>query len=192
MAPLMLFFEGRLNMIKRLFIITIAAFALLCSVHATLPATTRAHEVLVYSDDTTMHYLETETIRQAEGSYYAWVKIAIKNKTFENARYRFTPEADGTVTVSMWTVLPPAVEDVEDTAATTMPPKEKPTAKTPMPAYPEPLTMANVRPGDPQGWVEIGAAHYSKALENYWTSTQFYGNHPELAKPAATSITTTE
>ncbi|ORT99323.1 hypothetical protein D081_2052 [Anaerovibrio sp. JC8] len=177
-------------MLKRLCAITVAAVALFCGSHAVAPNNTQAHEVLVYGDDTTMHYLETETVRKAGGSYYAWIKIAIKNKTFENARYRFTPEADGSVTVSVWTVLPPVVEDVDETVAEAMAKAERKKAgNKPAVTYPDPLTMANVQPGDPQGWVEIGEASYAQALENYWSTVQFYAAHPELAKPMATART---
>ena len=81
-------------MFKRFFAIAVAALALFCGSQALAPNNTQAHEVLVYGDDNTMHYLETETVRKAGGSYYAWIKIAIKNKSFENARFRFTPELD--------------------------------------------------------------------------------------------------
>ena len=158
-------------MFKRFFAIAVAALALFCGSQALAPNNTQAHEVLVYGDDNTMHYLETETVRKAGGSYYAWIKIAIKNKSFENARFRFTPELDDTVTVSIWTVLPPVVEDVDDTVAE---------------------AMANVQPGDRQGWVEIGETTYSQAYENYWTTVQFYCEHPELAKPLAGTNKTTK
>ncbi len=178
-------------MFKRLCAITIAAVALFCGSQAVAPNNTQAHEVLVYGDDTTMHYMETETLWKAGGSYYAWVKIAIKNDTFENARFRFTPEDDDTVTVSVWSVLPPAVEDVDDTVLEAMAQAEKKKAekngKVPAIVYPEPLTMANVQPGDRQGWVEIGATDYSQAFQNYWTAVQFYCEHPELAHPVANS-----
>ena len=176
-------------MFKRFCVIAVAALALFCGSQAVAPNNTQAHEVLVYGDDNTMHYLETETIRKAGGSYYAWIKIAIKNDTFENARFRFTPEEDDTVTVSVWSVLPPVVEDVDDTVAEAMAKAEKKkrekAAKTPAVVYPDPLTMANVQPGDRQGWVEIGETSYSQAFENYWTTVQFYNEHPELAKPIA-------
>jgi len=183
-------------MFKRFCAIAVAALALFCGSQAVAPNNTQAHEVLVYGDDNTMHYLETETVRKAGGSYYAWIKIAIKNKSFENARFRFTPEVDDTVTVSIWTVLPPVVEDVDDTVAEAMAKAEKKklekAAKTPQVIYPDPLTMANVQPGDRQGWVEIGETSYSQAYENYWTTVQFYCEHPELAKPIAGTNKTTK
>ena len=62
-------------MFKRFFAIAVAALALFCGSQALAPNNTQAHEVLVYGDDNTMHYLETETVRKAGGSYYAWIKL---------------------------------------------------------------------------------------------------------------------
>ena len=75
----------------------------------------------------------------------------------------------------------------ERKAAKGWPGAKKKEEKVPAVVYPDPLTMANVRPGGRQGWVEIGATDYSQAFENYWTTVQFYSEHPELAHPVVIS-----